>query len=274
MSRATSGSHDRPHATRTGGPKQTRRHNFTGKERDQESGNDYFGARYYSSTMGRFLSPDWSKNPEGVPYADFTNPPSLNLYQYEGNNPLARADKDGHCWPLCTILAGAAVGALTGGAIEAGTEYFSSGHVDWNKVGNAALGGAVTGAIVGAAGPEAGLAAKAAIGAVGSVAGGAVERGVNGEKVVDPKAIAADAVAGAVSPKVESIAEKTFSTEAVAKTVPKVIDATTDAARRLSDNGTEKPGQSAGQPQQQTQQPQQQQIQVRTGACSSGAPSC
>lgn len=30
----------------------------TGKERDTESGNDYFGARYYASTMGRFLSPD------------------------------------------------------------------------------------------------------------------------------------------------------------------------------------------------------------------------
>ena len=33
---------------------------FTGKERDSESGNDYFGARYYASTMGRFMSPDWS----------------------------------------------------------------------------------------------------------------------------------------------------------------------------------------------------------------------
>jgi hypothetical protein len=35
----------------------------TGKERDSESGNDYFGARYYASTMGRFLSPD----PAGCP---------------------------------------------------------------------------------------------------------------------------------------------------------------------------------------------------------------
>ena len=32
---------------------------FTGKERDTESGNDYFGARYYASTMGRFLSAGW-----------------------------------------------------------------------------------------------------------------------------------------------------------------------------------------------------------------------
>ena len=31
---------------------------FTGKERDSESGNDYFGARYYASSMGRMLSPD------------------------------------------------------------------------------------------------------------------------------------------------------------------------------------------------------------------------
>jgi len=30
----------------------------TGKERDAESGNDYFGARYMASSMGRFLSPD------------------------------------------------------------------------------------------------------------------------------------------------------------------------------------------------------------------------
>ena len=35
-------------------------HRFTGKERDTESGNDYFGARYYSSAMGRFMSPDWA----------------------------------------------------------------------------------------------------------------------------------------------------------------------------------------------------------------------
>jgi RHS repeat-associated protein len=31
---------------------------FTGKERDAESGLDYFGARYYGSSMGRFMSPD------------------------------------------------------------------------------------------------------------------------------------------------------------------------------------------------------------------------
>ena len=71
---------------------------FTGKERDSESGLDYFGARYYASSMGRWMSPDWSKTPEGVPYADLSNPQSLNLYGYVLNNPLSKADADGH-WP-------------------------------------------------------------------------------------------------------------------------------------------------------------------------------
>jgi RHS repeat-associated protein len=68
----------------------------TGKERDSESGNDYFGARYYASTMGRFLSPDWASRVEPVPYAKLDNPQSLNLYSYVWNNPLSRNDPDGH----------------------------------------------------------------------------------------------------------------------------------------------------------------------------------
>lgn len=74
-------------------------HKFTGKERDAESGLDYFGARYYASVMGRWLSPDWSSSPSGVPYADLSNPQSLNLYGYMRNNPLGGVDADGH-WPI------------------------------------------------------------------------------------------------------------------------------------------------------------------------------
>jgi RHS repeat-associated protein len=69
---------------------------YTGKERDTESGNDYFGARYYTSGMGRFMSPDWSDVPAPIPYADEGNPQSLNLYSYVGNNPLSSIDEDGH----------------------------------------------------------------------------------------------------------------------------------------------------------------------------------
>jgi RHS repeat-associated protein len=69
---------------------------FTGKERDTESGLDYFGARYYASSMGRFMIPDWADKPEAVPYSSLDNPQSLNLYNYMRNNPLGGVDKDGH----------------------------------------------------------------------------------------------------------------------------------------------------------------------------------
>ncbi|WP_187143387.1 RHS repeat-associated core domain-containing protein [Terriglobus albidus] len=69
---------------------------FTGKERDLESGLDYFGARYYGSTMGRWMSPDWSRVPTAIPFATLDNPQSLNLYNYVGNNPITKRDPDGH----------------------------------------------------------------------------------------------------------------------------------------------------------------------------------
>jgi RHS repeat-associated protein len=69
---------------------------FTGKERDSESGLDYFGARYYSSSLGRFMTPDWAAKPTAVPYAHFGNPQSLNLYSCVENNPLSTTDPDGH----------------------------------------------------------------------------------------------------------------------------------------------------------------------------------
>ena len=70
---------------------------FTGKERDSESGLDYFGARYYGSALGRFTSPDWSENPEPVPFGRLDEPQTLNLYSYGLNNPLRNTDPDGHC---------------------------------------------------------------------------------------------------------------------------------------------------------------------------------
>ena len=71
---------------------------FTGKERDAETGLDYFGARYMSSAQGRFTSPDWSEQPAVVPYADFRDPQTLNLYAYVRNNPLRLNDPRGHGW--------------------------------------------------------------------------------------------------------------------------------------------------------------------------------
>lgn len=69
---------------------------FTGKERDTESGLDEFGARYYGSMVGRFMTPDWAAKAVTVPYANFGNPQSLNLYSYVENNPTTMGDPDGH----------------------------------------------------------------------------------------------------------------------------------------------------------------------------------
>ncbi len=71
---------------------------FTGKERDSESNLDNFGARYYGFTMGRFMTPDWAARPTSVPYAVFGDPQSLNLYGYVRNDPVSRADANGHCY--------------------------------------------------------------------------------------------------------------------------------------------------------------------------------
>ena len=69
---------------------------FTGKERDAESGLDDFGARYFTSQFGRFMTPDWSASPVLVPYADIGNPQTFNLYSYVANNPLNTVDPEGH----------------------------------------------------------------------------------------------------------------------------------------------------------------------------------
>ena len=82
---------------------------FTSKERDAETGLDYFGARYYSSSQGRFTSPDeWAGGivdaysggqvgkPGPLPYADIDDPQTLNKYVYVRNNPLRYVDPDGH----------------------------------------------------------------------------------------------------------------------------------------------------------------------------------
>ena len=58
--------------------------------------NDDFGARYYSNRFGRWLSADWSSVPVPVPYANLTNPQTLNLYSMVADDPESFADLDGH----------------------------------------------------------------------------------------------------------------------------------------------------------------------------------
>jgi RHS repeat-associated protein len=99
-------------------------HLFTGKERDVESGLDYFGARYFASSVGRWMSPDWSAKEEPVPYAKLDDPQSLNLYDYVRNNPLSSIDADGHCSPaeLCAAIRDS---VSSGGSIQDGTNNYN-----------------------------------------------------------------------------------------------------------------------------------------------------
>lgn len=64
---------------------------FTGKERDSESQLDYFGARFYSSALGRFLEAD----PIVITGARQSDPQTLNLFKYGRNNPLKFLDPAG-----------------------------------------------------------------------------------------------------------------------------------------------------------------------------------
>ena len=65
---------------------------FTGKERDSESGLDYFGARYFGSALGRWTSPDVLN----VTNDRLLNPSrTLNKYVYGADNPLSLVDPDG-----------------------------------------------------------------------------------------------------------------------------------------------------------------------------------
>ena len=64
---------------------------FTGKERDTESGLDNFGARYYGSSLGRFMQTD----PKVTSAKKMVDPQQWNMYPYVRNNPLALFDPDG-----------------------------------------------------------------------------------------------------------------------------------------------------------------------------------
>ncbi|MFY9553175.1 MAG: RHS repeat-associated core domain-containing protein, partial [Blastocatellia bacterium] len=68
---------------------------FTQKERDNESGLDYFLARYYSSAQGRFTSAD-----EPFVGQDRKDPQSWNLFTYARNNPLLYVDRTGNDYVL------------------------------------------------------------------------------------------------------------------------------------------------------------------------------
>ena len=71
-------------AGRTSAEASLKSYRYTGKERDEESGLYYYGARYYAPWMGRWISCD----PSG--FAD-----GPNLYEFARSNPVKLSDPDG-----------------------------------------------------------------------------------------------------------------------------------------------------------------------------------
>ena len=174
---------------------------FTGKERDAESGLDYFGARYMSAAQGRFTSVD-----PAMASAVLDDPQSWNRYSYVSNRPLAYTDPNGLI-PV-PVIAGA-IGAGTSAVGSAATQYYSTGHVDWGKVRVAAGGGFIAGATFG---PIGGLVSKVAtspwvtsavagaasniLGGIATRAGNAAADGTDRWEVVGADALESDAAYG------------------------------------------------------------------------------
>jgi RHS repeat-associated protein len=176
-------------------------HHFTGQLHDQESNNDYFGARYYAEYTGRFLSPEYSMY--GV---IMELPQSWNKYSYVINRPLFASDPDGRC-PWCV---GAIVGGVVEGGFDLGKQLYNNGgslsKVSWGEVGANTVGGAVAGALAVATGGaslvESAVVGDIAAGGTANVVGGAVTRALDpntkSDDVLSAGEISQDAVAGFV----------------------------------------------------------------------------
>ena len=101
---------------------------FTGKERDSESGLDYFGARYYGSALGRFASPDQPFNDQNP-----QSPQSWNLYSYVRDNPITNIDRGGQdCVYTSDFTSSGTVGLQRGDCTQAGGIYYE-GTIDENS---------------------------------------------------------------------------------------------------------------------------------------------
>jgi RHS repeat-associated protein len=110
---------------------------FTGKERDTETGLDYFGARYYGSKIGRFTTVDpvytWNDN--------LLDPQRWNRYSYGLNNPLKYNDPDGRAVDIIVD-----VGSITYDVADIYATYRTGSSpttTQWLALGGDALGAAV-----------------------------------------------------------------------------------------------------------------------------------
>jgi RHS repeat-associated protein len=72
------------HSAKPGVNHSLKRYRFSGKERDEETGFYYFGARYYAAWLGRWTSCDPAGFVDGI-----------NIFGYCRNNPIGARDRNG-----------------------------------------------------------------------------------------------------------------------------------------------------------------------------------
>lgn len=113
----------------TESPADNKKH-FVGKEKDEETGLTYFGARYMDETTGRFIAPDpvravdpsTSKTNSEI----LTNPQRLNRYVYGLNNPYRYVDPDGEFAIVAAAIIGAGVAYISSPDVANAPENSSS----------------------------------------------------------------------------------------------------------------------------------------------------
>jgi RHS repeat-associated protein len=194
---------------------------YTGRYLDAETGLYFYRARYYSTSLGRFLQTD----PIGVK-------DDLNLYAYVYNDAVNRADPSGNC-PWCAVA-----GAIAGAAYEAGRQAY----VSYKATGSPAItdkgavfGAAVKGGFIGLTGGAAGeLAAFSGAGKLAQIATGAGAAAL-GNSVISPLVDAAGGLQNVGSPG--HYAAESAGTAAgyiAGGTVGDVTSTTTDALVKAS----------------------------------------
>lgn len=112
---------------------------------DVETGWYYLNARYYSSAMGRFISPD------ELSILDETKSQinGLNLYMYCGDNPVMNVDPSGNFF-LTALLIGLIAGAAIGFTTQVVNDYKDDGQVFNGSVSiGDYFGGTLCGALLG-----------------------------------------------------------------------------------------------------------------------------
>ena len=85
---------------------------------DAESGLVYMGRRYYSTRMGRFLTPDLMATYQPEKFIHY--PQALHLYAFVANDPLNKTDSNGlSFWSVVGAVVGVVVGVIVAVAILA-----------------------------------------------------------------------------------------------------------------------------------------------------------